>query len=90
MILRKSTNSIFALLAASIAIGIADNSAFFFFHMGLLSDAGAYWMLGALFSWMALFVAGMMLLRFRSLWLLLGLPLVLVPFALATYAAGTI
>jgi hypothetical protein len=47
-------------------------------------------MLGALLSWMAVFIAGMMLLRFRSLWLLLGLPMVLLTFVLATHAAGTI
>jgi hypothetical protein len=87
---RKNNKSVLPLLAAAIAIGIADNSAFLFFNIGLLSDAGIHWMQGALFSWIALFVAGIMLLRVRSLWLLLGLPLVLLPFALAGYAAGQI
>ena len=77
-------------LAASLAIGVADNSAFFFFKMELLGGAGSHWMLGALLSRIALFLVGAHYVGFRALWLLLGLPLVLLPFALAGVAAGQI
>ena len=78
------------LLAASIAIGIVDNSAFFLFQIGLLSDAGIWWMSGALLLWIALLVAAVLLLGIRSLWFLVGLPLVLIPFWLAILVAGQI
>jgi hypothetical protein len=87
---RRNAKSLFPLQAASIAIGIADNSAFFLFQIGPLSNAGGYWMLGALLLWVALFLIGIVLLGTRSLWLLLGLPLVLLPIALAVYGAGQI
>jgi hypothetical protein len=86
----RNAKSVFPFQIASIAIGIADNSAFFVFQIGLLNDAGLHWMLGVLFLWMALFAVGILVLGVRSLWLLLGLPLVLLPFAFAVYAAGQI
>jgi len=89
-IARGKARRVFPFQAASIAIGIADNAAFFLFRMVLLSNAGEYWMVGALLLWVAVFLVGIVLLGTRSLWLLLGLPLVLLPFGLAVLGAGQI
>jgi hypothetical protein len=83
----RDGNAFPLLLAGSIGIGVLDISAFRLFPTGLLSDGGVHWMLGALLSWIALFLVGMSLLGVRSLWLLIGLPLV---FALFALGAGQI
>jgi hypothetical protein len=85
----KNARSVAPLLAASIAIGVADNSAFFCFQIGT-GDLGYHVMVAALLLWIALFGIGIHSLRIRSLWLLLGLPLVLFPFALAIIGAAQI
>jgi hypothetical protein len=87
---KENSKSVYPLLAGSIAIGAADDSAFFFFQIGSLSDGGFHWMMAALLSWMALFVVAVHLLGVRSLWLLFSLPLVLLPFALAAIGAAQI
>jgi hypothetical protein len=86
----RNTKSFYPLLAASIAIGAIDNSAFFVYQVGLLTDTGVHLMMGALLSWMVLFFFAVGLLRVRSLWLLLTLPLVFLPLALAVIGAGQI
>jgi hypothetical protein len=82
-----NAKSFYLLLAASLAIGAIDNSAFFVYQLGTLTDTGFHWMTGALLSWMVLFFFAVGLVGVRSLWLLLGLPLVLLPFALAVVGA---
>lgn len=86
----RNAKTFYPLLAASIAIGAIDNSVFFVYQVGLLTDTGIHLMMGALLSWMVLFFFAVGLLRVRSLWLLLGLPFVLLPFALAVIGAGRI
>ena len=56
----------------------------------LLTSTGYWWMLGTLILWIAAFVFGIFRLRFHALWLLLSLPLVLLPFVLSVLAAGQI
>lgn len=90
MTVGRNTKGVYRLLGVSIAIGAIDNSAFLFFQMGTLSDGGQHWMLAALFCWIALFCVAIYALGVRSLWLLLSLPLVLLPFAFAVLAAGRI
>jgi hypothetical protein len=85
----RNADSVFPLVATSIAIGIADDSVFFFFPI-LLSRTGFAWMLAALLLWTALLGFGFHRLRVRALWLLLGLPLVFLPFVAAVIAAGQI
>jgi len=85
-----NAKGLYPLLAASIAIGAIDNAAFFVFRMGILTDTGFHWMLAALLSWIALFCVAANRLGGRSLWLLLALPPVLLPFALVVIAAGQI
>ena len=84
MITRADKKNIFPFLVGSIAIGCAENVAFFQFQTVFLSEAGIRLLSVALFCYVVLFIAGLLSLGARSLWLLLGLPLVLFPLVIAS------
>lgn len=90
MAFSRTTKQVYLFLLASFAIGMIELSIFFYFQIGLLSAAGLIWMKAALLYWIALFCAAFYFLRFRALWLLLGLPLVLLPLVMAVIGAGQI
>ena len=85
-----SHRSISPFIAVAFAIGISEDSIFRFFQVGLLTSAGGKLMLTALLLWVTVFSFAVYRLRLRSLWLLLSLPLVALPYSLAIIGAGEI
>ena len=76
-------------LIASLAIGAIDNAGLLFFGVKL-DSFGMNWIFVALLLWAGLFGFGVYRCGVRGLWLLLGLPLVLLPYAALVVGAGMI
>jgi hypothetical protein len=76
-------------LALSIVVGIIDDLAFVV-NLGLLTRTGLLMMSGAALIWAAILFFAFLSVHWRALWLLVGLPLVVLPFAGAIIVAGMI
>ena len=76
-------------LAVSLAVGIIDDLGFLF-DLGLLTSEGSLLMSIAALIWAANFFFAVLRLGWRALWLLVGLPLVVLPFVAAIIGAGSI
>jgi hypothetical protein len=76
-------------LAVSLAVGIIDDLGFLF-DLGLLTSEGSLLMSIAALIWAANFFFAVLCLGWRALWLLVGLPLVVLPFVAAIIGAGSI
>jgi hypothetical protein len=76
-------------LAVSITVGIVDDLAFAL-NLGLLSSSGQLLMAVAALAWAGTFFFAVQSLRWRALWLLVGLPLVLLPYVGTFIGAGVI
>ena len=81
--------SLTLLLAVSFAIGIMDDLAFLF-NLGLLSSNGELLMAVSALIWAGMFFLAVQSLGWRALWLLISLPLFLLPFVGAVLGAGMI
>lgn len=82
-------NSLTFFLSLSIGIGIVDDLGFTF-NLGLLSSVGLLWMSTAALLWAGTLFFAIQCIHWRGLWLLIGLPLVLLPFLGAVIGAGEI
>ena len=78
------------LIITSILIGVVDYVGLQLLPITLNDSIGLAWMFTALILWVAVFGFGLYRWGVRSLWSLLGLPLVLFPFALIVIGAGMI
>lgn len=76
-------------LLVSIGVGILDDLGFVF-NIGLSSSEGYLWMSVASLVWVGIFGVALYCLHWRSLWLLVGLPLVILPYAGAIIGGGMI
>ena len=74
-------------LVLSIGVGAVDDLAFLL-GLGLLTSEGLLLMSAAALIWAANFFFAVLSLHWRALWLLLGLPLVALPFVGAVIGAG--
>jgi hypothetical protein len=82
------SHSLKPFLALSLVVGIIDDLAFVL-NLELLSQPGLL-MSAAALIWAATLFFAVLSLHWRALWLLVGLPLVLLPFAGAVISAGMI
>jgi hypothetical protein len=87
---QNSRGSVFPFLIATVAIGLAEDSVFWFFPVSPNDSAGGTLMLIAVLSWICVFSYAMYRLWSRSLWLLLGLPLIVFPYVVDVIGAGEI
>ena len=76
-------------LAVPLAVGITDDLGFVF-NLGLLTSEGGLWMSVAALIWAANFFFAAICLHWRALWLLVGIPLVVLPFVVTSLAASFI
>jgi len=83
------THSLKPFLALSLVVGIIDDLAFVL-NLGLLTRPGLLLMSAAALIWSAILFFAFLSLHWRALWLLVGLPLIVLPFAGAIIVTGMI
>jgi hypothetical protein len=79
------------ILIASFAIGVGDVGGIYLLqHFGMLITSSSLlaWALAGLILWIATFAFGLHRWGARTLWSLIGLPLVLFPFSVLVMGAG--
>jgi len=77
-----------SLLTAVMIVAVADDAALILFPMS--SSTALVWFVTGLLLWATGFGFGIYRWGIRGLWLLLGLPLFLIPFVVLTVASGSI